>query len=139
MRALMIAQLKLIRTAPVLTNTIGVLQATDAIPRKADIRLRSNIRRCGANNGLSAAQHNCCNSLTLAAGRGANGTVRPRPVQLRLRPIQILVGSSTGTLAGLVHFFNLETEPDRGCHLVSRTRQTRRPDDKEPPAPHYGG
>jgi hypothetical protein len=47
MRALMIAQLKLIRTAPVLTNTIGVLQATDAIPRKADIRLRSNIRRCG--------------------------------------------------------------------------------------------
>jgi hypothetical protein len=47
MRALTIAQLKLIRTAPVLTNTIGVLQATDAIPRKADIRLRSNIRRCG--------------------------------------------------------------------------------------------
>ena len=52
MRALMVAQLKLIRTVPVLRKNRGVrrpeakgLQETEAILRKADIRLRCKIRR----------------------------------------------------------------------------------------------
>jgi hypothetical protein len=63
MRALMIAQLKLIRTVPVLRKHRGVrrpeakgLQATDAIPLKADIRLPCKIRRSGHNQTRAVRQ-----------------------------------------------------------------------------------